>query len=174
MRKKSITVYWLSPAEPERELFAEIIRILARQFDAPRFEPHVTLFAAPQDRQSASKTLRQISASPIRLKIRGISHSTKFTKTLFVRLSSSAALKRLIVDLAHVTKSRTKSLADPHVSLLYKRIPTAAKKMLTSTIKLPFHEVVFDSIKAVRCRVPVQARSDVKAWRVIATKSLSG
>lgn len=172
--KKTAIVYWLIPAKPKRELFSEIIRILAKQLDAARFEPHLTVLAASQDRQPPGKILRQINVSPIRLKVRDISYSSKFAKTLFVRFKPNDALKKLVVDLARVTKSRAKAARDPHVSLLYKKIPTAAKKDLASTIKLPFREVVFDSIQAVRCALPTQTHREVEAWRVVATKRLTG
>ena len=166
--KKTATVYWLIPSEPYHELFREIIRILARQFDAPRFEPHLTLVATSQDSQTAKRVLRQIKARPIRLKIREIACSSKFTKTLFVRVAPTKSLDRLIVDLAGARKP----LRDPHISLIYKKIPRRTKQELASTIRLPVRGVVFDSIKTVRCPVPTNTRADVKAWRVIATKSL--
>ena len=169
--KKTAIVYWLTPAEPKRELFSTIIRILAKQLDAARFEPHLTILAAPPDRQPPGKILRRINVSPIRLKVRDISSSSKFAKTLFVRFKPNDALKKLVVDLARVTKSRAKAVHDPHVSLLYKKIPTAAKKDLASTIKLPFREVVFDSIQAVRCAAPTKTRAEVEAWRVVASAS---
>jgi 2'-5' RNA ligase len=172
--KKTAIVYRLIPAKPKRELFSEIIRILAKQLDAARFEPHLTVLAAPQDREPPGKILRQINMSPIRLKVRDISYSSKFAKTLFVRFKPNSALDKLLVDLARVTKSRAKAARDPHVSLLYKKIPTATKKDLVSTIKLPFREVVFDSIQAVRCALPTRTRREVEAWRVVSTKRLSG
>ena len=45
MPKDTAIVYWLMPAKSERELFRQLIRILAKEFDAPHFEPHLTLFA---------------------------------------------------------------------------------------------------------------------------------
>jgi len=171
---KIATVYWLIPAEPKRELFCELIRILAQQFDAPRFEPHLTLLVTAEDRQVPKQILEQIDASLIQLRLREISFSSKFTKTLFVRLKSNNALKKLIVDLRRAAKSRGKFVRDPHVSLLYKKIPVAVKKELASTIRLPFKEVVFDSIKAVRCHLPVRDRANVEGWRIIAAKSLQG
>ena len=170
---KIATVYWLIPAEPKRELFCELIRILAKQFDAPRFEPHLTLLVTAEDRQTSKQILEQIDASLIQLRLREISFSSKFTKTLFVRFKSNNALKNLIVDLRHAAKSGGKFVRDPHVSLLYKKIPVAVKKELASTIRLPAKEVVFDSIKAVRCHLPVRDRADVKSWRIIAAKSLA-
>jgi len=169
---KIATVYWLIPAEPKRELFRELIRILAKQFDAPRFEPHLTLLVTAEDRQTSKQILEQIDASLIQLRLREISFSSKFTRTLFVRFKSNNALKKLIIDLRRAAKPRGKFVRDPHVSLLYKKIPVAVKKELASTIRLPFNEVVFDSIKAVRCHLPVRDRADVKGWRIMAAKSL--
>jgi 2'-5' RNA ligase len=168
MRRKTAIVYWLVPAEPYRELFREIIRILAKQFDAPRFEPHLTLFATSQDSQTAKKGLRQIKARPIRLKIGDIAYSSKFTKTHFLQVGPTKSLDRLVVDLA----GSAKPMRDPHVSLIYKKLPVPTKKELAAAIRLPFRSVVFDSIKAVRCPFPTSTRADVEAWRVIATKSL--
>lgn len=170
--KKHAIVYWLIPAAPKRELFRELVRILAKQFDAPRFEPHLTIMAAPEDRGSPEKILRTIKASPIRLKVRDISVSTKFAKTLFVRLTSGKAFEKLAGDLVRATGSRGKSPAQPHMSLLYKELPAAAKKQLASAIKLPFREVVFDSIKAVRCAAPTKTSAEVESWHVVAKKSL--
>jgi hypothetical protein len=170
---KIATVYWLIPAEPKRELFRELIRILAEQFDAPRFEPHLTLLVTAEDRRVPKQILEQIDASSIQLRLRKISFSSKFTKTLFVRFKSNNALKNLIVDLRRASKARGKFVRDPHVSLLYKEIPVAVKKELAATIRLPFNEVVFDSMKAVRCHLPVRNRADVEAWRIVAAKSLA-
>ncbi len=167
IENRSATVYWLVPAEPYRKLFREIIRILAKQFDAPRFEPHVTLFLA-QDRHRSKTALSRRSAAPIRLRIRGIGFSSEFTKTLFVRFAPRKSLDRLIIDLG----GKGTPVCDPHVSLVYKKMSILAKRELAATINLPFREVVFDSIKVVRCISPTQTRADVESWRVLATKRL--
>jgi len=62
----------------------------------------------------------------------------------------------------------------PHLSLLYKNIPAVARCELANSINLPFAEVTFDALKAVRCISPTQNRADVEAWRVVARKQLSG
>jgi len=70
MRKATAIAYWLIPARPVRELFSEIIRILAEELGAPRFEPHLTLFAAPGSDQSARRLLHRIKAQRIHLAVR--------------------------------------------------------------------------------------------------------
>jgi hypothetical protein len=60
----------------------------------------------------------------------------------------------------------------PHLSLLYKRISLQDRHLLTHSIEVPFPEVTFASLKAVRCVSPTQRRADVEAWRVVAEKPL--
>jgi 2'-5' RNA ligase len=170
--KKTATVYWLLPAKPERDLFCEVARILRKEFRAPNFEPHLTLFSTSKDRQSPKKVLKEISMRRIRLTTRGVSFSSEFTKTLFVRFKSSDALRKLTGDLSRAAKSRAKAPSDPHVSLLYKKLPRAAKQQLAAVMKLPFRTVVFDSIAAVRCPSPSRTKTDLEAWKILATKSL--
>lgn len=170
--KKTATVYWLLPAKPERDLFCEVVRILRKEFRAPNFEPHLTLFSTAKDRQSPKKVLKQISIRPIRLTTRGVGFSSEFTKTLFVRLKSGPVLRKLVADFSRAAKSRAKAPNNPHVSLLYKKLPGSMKKQLAAVMKLPFRSVVFDSIAAVRCPSPSRTKADVDAWKILAKKSL--
>ena len=168
----AIIAYWLVPAKPERELFGDLIPILAYELRGPRFEPHVTIFSAPQDQQSPREILAEIKAEPLYLKVRGISALAEYRNALFVRLSPTKALERLVAQLRRATGSPAKAPIDPHLSLLYKHLPASVRRQLAASLKLPFSQILFDSIQAVRCSSPVQSRADVEAWRVIARKSL--
>jgi 2'-5' RNA ligase len=170
--KKTAIVYWLLPAKPERELFCQFVRIFCRELRAPNFDPHLTLFAGSKGRQGPAKVLRQVRSGPIRLSVRNVAFSGKFTKTLYVRFKSTPALKKLAADLGRATNSRAKALRDPHVSLLYKRIPRAAQREIAAVIKLPFRTVLFDAVAAVRLSLPVRTAADVRKWRIVAKKSL--
>jgi 2'-5' RNA ligase len=170
--KKTATVYWAIPAKPERDLFCSIVRILRKQFRAPNFEPHLTLFSTTKDYHSPKKALRQIRSRPVRLAVRGVAFSPKFTKTLFVRFKPSPALRKLVADVARANKSRAKAPRDPHVSLLYKRMSRTVKKEMAAVLRLPFRTAVFDSIAAVRLTLPVCTGADVEKWKIVAKKSL--
>ena len=67
-----------------------------------------------------------------------------------------------------------KALRDPHLSLIYKKLPAAVKRELVTTIRLPFRSVTFNLIKAVECVSPTETARAVNSWRVIATKRLLG
>jgi 2'-5' RNA ligase len=170
--KKTAIVYWLLPAKPERELFCSVVRILRKAFNAPDFEPHLTLFVTAKDRPTPKQVLQQIRSRPIRLRARGVAHSRKFTKTLFVRFKPSPQLRKLTSDLACAAKSSAKAPKDPHVSLLYKKLPRAAKKELAAVMRLPFRNATFDSIAAVRLTLPVRTGSNVAKWKIVAKRSL--
>src|ERR1700730_8735815 len=135
MRKATAIAYWLIPARPVRELFSEIIRILAEELDAPRFEPHLTLFAMPGSDQSARKLLRRIKRRRIHLPVRDVGFSAKFSKTLFVRFESSDAFTELRNELRHGAKSRAEPLPDPRVRLIYKKLAPRARRELASSAK---------------------------------------
>jgi hypothetical protein len=167
--KTRVTIYWLLPAKAETELFRRLIRILADEFDAAVFQPHLTLCSHSSE-TSPARLLRQIKAKPLRLRVRGIAHSSKFTKTLFVRFAADKSLARLIEGLGE----KSKTLSDPHLSLLYKKLPAAMRRELAATLDLPFREVTFDSVAAVSCVAPTKTSNDVRSWRKLAAMRLTG
>src|SRR6185312_15697849 len=109
-----------------------------------------------------ARHLRKVRSGPLRLRILGVAHSTKFTKTLYVRCTPNKSLKQLVTDLG----GDPNELLDPHVSLLYKRLPASMRRELAASIKLPFREINFDQIKTVSCNSPTETHSDVRSWRV--------
>jgi len=151
--------YWLIPTEPTRRFLAKLIADLARRYDAPVFEPQIVSQVATV-------------CGPIQLKTLDAQHSSEFTKTLFVQLALNANLQRLSELIRQRSPRSSHYHLNPHISLLYRRMSLAARRELARSIRLPFSEVVFDSVCAVRCASPTRNRAEVEAWRVIATKSL--
>jgi len=168
--------YWLAPAEPARGFFEKVIADLAGKHDAPVFEPHLTIYVGSNRSGAIEEILSQaaIDCESIQLEVLEMRHSDEFTKTLFVQIGSNAKLQRLTKTIREASQTPSDYQLEPHLSLLYKKMPILAQRELAGSIKLPFSTVVFDSIKAVRCVSPTCNRADVEAWRVIATKALSG
>jgi hypothetical protein len=171
VRSQTVLAYWLLPAAPARDFFRAAVDRLARECDAPNFEPHLTLTVGPDSAADAHRVLTGIAAGPIELHAAGIHFATKFTKTLFVQFNSSPELDRLRDSLG--LERRDNDPFDPHVSLLYKSISVEKQSQLAAAMKLPFQTVWFDAIQAVRCRVPVVASADVAAWEVLASLRLA-
>jgi 2'-5' RNA ligase len=173
--RRIVIAYWLIPAEPARSFFQAVINDLAHQHDAPVFEPHVTVFVGVDRAGAAERALSQVAREwyPTKLKKLQIDHSDEFIKTLFVQFAPSRKLGQLNAIIRKAGQDSSHYEVKPHLSLLYKTMPAAARYELADSIKAPFSEVTFDAIRAVRCISPTQSRADVEAWRVVASKVLS-
>jgi 2'-5' RNA ligase len=175
MKKPAIT-YWLIPAKPVHSFFQDLISDLARRYDAPVFEPHITIHVGTDRPNLAEKVIAEASACCgfVKVKMLKVSYSSEFTKTLFVQFAPDTKLRRLNDIIRNAAQDSSNYQLKPHLSLLYKKMPTAARRKLADSIKLPFSAVVFDSIKVVRCISPTRSRADVESWRVLAVKALAG
>jgi hypothetical protein len=84
--RRVVIAYWLIPAEPAHRFFQDLINDLARRYDAPVFEPHVTIYVGA-NRTDALETVLSKAAQdcePIVLQALEVSHSDEFIKTLVV------------------------------------------------------------------------------------------
>jgi hypothetical protein len=174
-KSNAIVAYWLAPAEPAQNFFDAKIAELASRFDAPVFEPHVTVYANRKGKEDPKEVLGSVLANcgPFRLSVRDIQCSDEFTKTVFVRFEASAQLSRLSRALQQASTSHDEYQLDPHLSLIYKEMTPETRVEVAASIKLPFTEVLFDSAKAIVCPTPIRSRQDVEAWRLVATRTLA-
>jgi len=171
-----ILAYWLIPAEPAGSYFKSLIRDLARRFDAPAFEPHVTLYVTESQNEDPAGVLRTTfrNIEPPCLSISAINYSDEFTKTLFVEFRPDEWLARLNEKLRVRSASQREYQLNPHLSLIYKMMSPETKVQLANSLRLPFDEVHFDSAKAVISPAKIESRADVAAWRVVAEVSFTG
>jgi 2'-5' RNA ligase len=173
--RRAAIAYWLTPAEPARGFIEQVIIDLARRFNAPVFEPHVTIHVGPDRAGAAEKIISQtaLRCDAVALKKLEVEESSEFVKTLFVQFAPSTKLKRLNKIIRGFEETPSDYQLNPHLSLLYKKLSLPARRELPRSISLPFSTVMFDSIKAVRCASPMWNRADVEAWCIVATKSLA-
>ena len=171
-----ILTYWLIPAEPARSHFASIIGDLSARFDAPVFEPHLTIYATTMGEDEGAAVLKQVVADcrAYTLRLSGVGHSDEYTKTVFAQFHASEALSRLSGNFREASSIKDEYQLNPHVSLIYKTMPAERKVEIASSVRLPFEEVRFDSAWAVISPADIQSREDVEAWQVVATQKLTG
>ena len=174
--RQTVIAYWLIPSEPAHSFFQRIINDLARRYDAPVFEPHVTIHVAADRADAAKNALgdaprecKLIGLTPL-----GIDQADEFTKTLFVQFAISAELRKINGIIGQAANDSSHYELKPHLSLLYKNLAAASRRELAASINVPLSEVTFDAIKAVRCVSPTESGADVEAWQVVAGASLSG
>ena len=171
---EQITTYWLCPAEADYAYFAQLIRDLAGRFDAPIFQPHVTLYVTSRQKENPQAVLDKVLPAhrPVRLKVSGLDHSEEFTKTLFVQLGDREQLVRLSEDLRRASVVQNDYQLNPHLSLLYKTMDEKTRRELANSIRIDVTEIRFDSVKAVISPAEIRERSDVEAWQVVDERKL--
>jgi 2'-5' RNA ligase len=172
--RQAVIAYWLIPAEPAHSFFQRIIDDLARRYDAPVFEPHVTFYVGADRVNSAQRALAESArqSTPINVTPVGVQQSDEFVKTLFVQFALSAELRQLSEMIRNAAQDASQYELKPHLSLLYNQMEAAGRRELAASMVVPFSEVTFDRIKAVRCVSPTQSRADVESWRVVAAADL--
>ncbi|MEY2563839.1 MAG: hypothetical protein QOH88_2032 [Verrucomicrobiota bacterium] len=169
--------YWLVPAEPMRGWFVWQIAQFVSRYNAPVFEPHVTVYASRKENADPQGTLKEAltDCAPFPLLIRDIQCSDEFTKTVFVQFEPGNPLSEINRKLREVSGAKDDYELNPHLSLIYKQMPAAERTELAKLIKLPFNEVVFDTAMAVVCpTTPITSREDVENWHVVASQQLTG
>ena len=146
--------------------------MLAERFDAPMFEPHLTIYSGPYPNSSAVDSIVRTAVaniSPIRLRAAGLGHSREFTRTLFVKFEQNEILTEL-------SRAFRKSSADehyrlePHLSLVYARIPAERRDRLADDFRLP-GDILFDRVRAMETG-RTASKADVEHWRTAAENAL--
>jgi 2'-5' RNA ligase len=175
MATEEIIAYWLCPAEPARRQVAALIKDFATRFDAPIFEPHVTIYVTSAKHEKPAAVLENVlkNCRAFRLAVRRIDYSDAFTKTLFVQFAANPELSRLTQDFRRASLSRSDYQLNPHLTLIYKHMDNETKRQLAASITLPFEEATFDIVKAIQSRAEIKSRKEVEAWRVVAERKLT-
>lgn len=157
-----------------RDFFATLITELAQRFDAPRFEPHLTIYVEKASHDRAARVIEEVAADfgQMRMSVAGLRFSEEFFKTVFVQFFASAALTRL----SEAVQSRSVDAGgydrDPHLSLIYKTMSADGKNKLASSLRLPFDEVIFDSLAAINVPSEAQTAVAVERWEKVAERRL--
>ena len=172
--KEKLT-YWLMPADDAKAAFTSLIRDLAERLDAPVFEPHVTLQAGALPDERAIDLLGTIATThaPLQLQVAGVEFSEKYTKTLYVQFRPSSEASAMSDAIASAIRENGYEF-DPHLSLLYKTLPDAVKAELARETKISLEQVTFDAVQLVRIPRRIEGPEDVRAWRTIAERRLTG
>ncbi len=166
--------YWLIPSAPRRNFFSTLITELAQRFDAPIFEPHLSIFVEPASDAHARRVIKEVAADfgQIRMSVVGVRFSEEFFKTVFVQFSASAAVAQLSAAIQSHSVHAGAYHIDPHLSLIYKNMSPDDKNRLAGSLRLPFDEVMFDSVAAINVPNGARTRAGVESWETVAERRL--
>src|SRR5689334_18638151 len=92
--RRIVIAYWLIPTEPLGSYFQSVINDLAERYDAPEFEPHVTVHVGVECTNTVDEVLSKAGQGCERIVLQSleVSGSSEFTKTLFVQFAVTTQL----------------------------------------------------------------------------------
>lgn len=163
-------VYWLLPEKGAAENLRRTIHELAMRFNAPVFAPHVTICSLPENARPPTEIVSKIRLPTIALEVAEVRQSDQFTKTLFVQFARSLALEELAASICRESGRTERPQVDPHLSLLYHRLPEKAR--LDLHVELPLPTIHCDGLCAMRCVSPTKTADDVRAWQLIQNSTI--
>jgi 2'-5' RNA ligase len=166
---------WLMPSEPQRSALRSTIHRLAARLDAIEFEPHVTVFCGPSTDAEAGAVVDRIAKqfAHIELTADHLDHTERYTKALFVRFRPSDVLWQ-IFEMAKSYARQSNYALDPHLSLLYKKLPEAQQRKLCGTLDVPMGNYLFDRIRLTETELPIEDAGPIKRWRTLCETELRG
>ncbi len=152
---------WLVPAYSDAKYYNQIIASLSKQYAAPKFAAHMTIYSKISSLGEAKKAVSGIKSKKIRAKTLGIGKSDYLWKTLFVKIKKDRHLVKIHQSL-HDSLKNNYDFA-PHLSLIYKKINTQTKRHIRNNLKIQ-KSVLFDSVVIIR------SSRTVKNWKVVYRK----
>jgi len=170
---------FLVPAADDRRWAEGVIGELSTRYDAPLFEPHVTVYGGSYTEESELEPLRRALAEAaaatgsITLRVTGLQVTEEYFRTLFVAFEEEPRLRRLHEMVKGAVADDSGYVLVPHLSLLYADMPLAAKEMAARTVSLDREEMRFDEVKIV-APDPVTGWSDARRWQTLFRVRLDG
>jgi Cyclic phosphodiesterase-like protein len=156
---------WLIPAPSDRRWLSKVIQDYAAEYDAPAFEPHLTLYSGliqPKDDLQNIIAEAIPSGSPITLEIMGLNYGENFFRTGFIACGMCDRLTQLSQSIRDHLSIPQNYVLEPHLSLMYKDIPIEQKRLAMLRFVVSVQTVTFDTIKVVM--PSSQGWADVAHW----------
>lgn len=161
--------YWLVPEPSQSAVFKQQIDCLARAYDGPLFEPHLTLCCGPYDpRNCVSEILERAAggAGRIELSCSGLDFSARYTKACFLKFDASDGLLAISEALQRLLYTPSNYLLVPHLSLFYGKLTRQACKEIQNRITIP-KTTAFSAVWAVSNPSTNASKEDVNSWRLV-------
>lgn len=163
---------WLQFTGDPASNIQQRIRQLAEQYDAPDFEPHITLLGGLTDTNQAeliehTNTLAE-SLYPLKLKMTTADYLDTFFQCLFIHVEQSMALMHAREHAERIFEKEPEEDYMPHISLLYSSIDRKEKERILTSLGREYQL----SFRANRLSL-VNTSGEVENWKIVHSADLS-
>ena len=133
---------WLLPPPPIRDRFTGLIDRLGRQFETPRFTPHLTLIGSldlPLDDLVERTTDLAANLAPVPIRLTGPGWTDQYFRCFFMRAERSPELLAAHENACTTLGQQAESDYMPHLSLVYGNVPQEQKDNIAESIGADFN-----------------------------------
>jgi 2'-5' RNA ligase len=166
---------WLVPEISVRDELQGIIDRLCDEYSAPAFPPHVTVFAGVGSRKRLEESIDTALAgvSPFDLRVRGLEHTQQFFRSFYIAFEPHPDLNALSERIGSLLSRKQVYGLEPHMSLMYKVLPSEEKQALVEQLDIPGPSIRFDQCLLVEPG-PSNSWADIRRWNTLLSRSLEG
>jgi len=130
---------WFIFDENDELILQDIINKLSKKYNSISFKPHITAYGLVDTKlDKISKICQEIASEtkPFDVHFLDISYSEYFWKTLFVNLKSNRIMIEIFENFCKNIKKLENYIFEPHISLIYKKIPNDKKQKIIENLEL--------------------------------------
>jgi len=159
---------WISPPEELHEKYSHVIETLAREYDTPVFEPHVTLLGGvgdDYDKVEEKSLMLAEELDPFRIKFDSYGYTDAFFRCLFLKAENAPDLMNANIAARKVFGIEDETPVMPHLSLIYSdSIPEDVKHGVIRDLGGEYHsEFMADDFCIVRASDDIP----VEDWKIL-------
>ena len=154
---------WLTFSKSDREYLKNIIDRISEKHQSPKFEPHITIYGLIDSEISLIETIAKeitLNQNSFLVKKSEILQSDELWKTVFIELKTSQQLESIHKKFKKYFEKISKYEFDPHISLIYKILPTEERIKIINELNIKREFVV--SKLAIQKFFP-----DIEKWKIV-------
>jgi 2'-5' RNA ligase len=154
---------WLTFSKNDMDYLKKIIDKIAKRYQAPKFEPHVTVYGLVNSKISQINSIaREVSlnCNSCVVKKSKILQSDELWKTVYIELETDKQLKIIHENLKKYFEKIVKYEFKPHISLIYKILPLEEKIKIINELDIK-NEFTINKL------VIQKFFPDVEKWKII-------
>ncbi|MEA1881827.1 MAG: hypothetical protein U9N31_05440 [Candidatus Marinimicrobia bacterium] len=150
--------FWLLPGKEDKAYLSKTIQSLGKEYNAPVFDPHCTLFSPVSDFESAKTIINQLNFKPFEVTMSGLHQSEIIWKTVFIELEINPYL--ILLNYLFQQAFDMDYNFQPHISLIYKEMNMETKMIIIEKL------IVKNSYRMSRIAI-VDTTGPVEGWESV-------
>ena len=160
---------WLTFSKNDRDYLKKIIDELSEKYQAPKFEPHITVYGLVDSEMSLIESIAKeatLNCNSFLVKKSEILQSEELWKTVYVELKMNNQLEMIHKNLKKHFEKISNYEFNPHISLIYKILSIEEKIRIINKLDIK-NEFMIDKLVIQKFFPEVEKWKIVKEYNLI-------